>query len=110
MTSSRRARESLETVFRAGLRAVDAAECLRRAIRREAGDLRLAGEPLLPGMRLRVLAAGKAAAAMAGPLEQQLGQRIAVGLCVTKEGHGGPLQRFALHEAGHPIPDARSVA
>ncbi|MEN8183035.1 MAG: DUF4147 domain-containing protein, partial [Myxococcota bacterium] len=42
--------------------------------------------------------------------EAHLGERIAAGLCVTKEGHGGPLQRFALHEAGHPIPDARSVA
>jgi glycerate-2-kinase len=54
-----------------------------------------------------VVAAGKAAAAMAAALEQVAGDRIAGGVAVTKDGHGLPLERIALLEAAHPVPDAR---
>jgi glycerate-2-kinase len=57
-----------------------------------------------------VLAAGKAACAMAEVLEDLAEDRIAAGLAVTKDGHALPLRRIAVREAGHPVPDARSEA
>ena len=39
-----------------------------------------------------------------------LGDRIERGLIVTKVGHGRAVGEFALREAGHPLPDARSEA
>jgi len=60
----------------------------------------------------RIFAAGmgKASAAMAAGLEAALGERLAGGLVAVKEGHLAPLSKVRLLEAGHPLPDARSVA
>jgi hydroxypyruvate reductase len=52
-----------------------------------------------------VVGAGKAAAPMALAVEQILGNRISEGLINTKHGHGLPLNRIELKEAGHPLPD-----
>lgn len=101
-------RVALEEVFRDALAAVDAGAALRRAVRLEGAELRIAGAPVAPSARLVVLAAGKAAAAMAAALEEVAGPRIAAGLAVTKDGHGLPLARTRLREAGHPVPDRRS--
>lgn len=61
-----------------------------------------------------MIAIGKAAAAMAAGACDALGERIVRGLIVTKTGHGDAgLQRrpgFQCLEAGHPQPDARSLA
>ncbi len=63
-----------------------------------------------PNSRLRVLAAGKAAAGMAAALEEVAGDHVSGGLVVTKDGHTRPLRHLPLREAGHPVPDARSEA
>jgi len=104
------ARALLEGCFRAALRRVDAAEAVRRAVVRERGALWIAGERVPEGAPLRVIAAGKAAAAMARAFEEAAGDRIAGGVAVTKDGHGLPLARLALREAAHPVPDARCEA
>lgn len=57
-----------------------------------------------------VIGAGKASAAMAQVAEQQLGQHIQDGFIVTKTGHGLPLRVMRQMEAGHPLPDANSIA
>jgi len=103
-------RARLERVLRAALAAVDAGAAVSRAVAREGGGLVLCGSPLADSQRLWVLAAGKAAGAMAAALETRAGDRIAGGLAITKDGHGVPLARIALREAGHPVPDARSEA
>jgi glycerate 2-kinase len=59
--------------------------------------------------KLLVIAVGKAAAAMSSEAEQQLGEIISAGICVTKYHHGLPLKRLKLLEAGHPIPDENSL-
>ena len=59
--------------------------------------------------RILVTGAGKAGAAMARALEDLLGDRIADGLVVVKEGHGLPLERVRIQEASHPVPDARGI-
>jgi hydroxypyruvate reductase len=46
---------------------------------------------------------------MAQAAERALGKRIAGGWINTKDGHLAPLRRITLHEASHPVPDARGV-
>lgn len=57
-----------------------------------------------------VLGAGKASARMARAMEDILGERISRGLVVVKYGHGEPLRRVEVIEAGHPVPDASGEA
>lgn len=103
------ARPRLERIFRAAVAAADPATALQRELRLGSdGALSLSGEALSPGARLHVLAVGKAAAPMARTLETIAGARIAAGLVITKQGHGLPMSRCTFHEAGHPVPDARS--
>ena len=46
---------------------------------------------------------------MAKALEGTLKKRISDGVIVVKEGHGLPLERIQLREAGHPVPDKRGI-
>lgn len=55
--------------------------------------------------RVIVLGGGKAAASMAAALESAW-DRPLEGLVVTRYGHGLPLSRIEVVEAGHPMPDA----
>jgi len=103
-------REALERIYAAALAAVRPEPALRRALAHGPDGLAIGGEPLGAGARLGVLAAGKAAAAMAAAFEAEAGEALAWGLAVTKDGHGLPLARVELREAGHPVPDARSEA
>ncbi|MEO5647405.1 MAG: DUF4147 domain-containing protein [Chitinophagaceae bacterium] len=59
--------------------------------------------------KLLVIAVGKAAAAMAVQAEQLLTEAITAGICVTKYQHSLPLKKLKLLEAGHPIPDEKSI-
>ncbi|MCY4487051.1 MAG: glycerate kinase [Deltaproteobacteria bacterium] len=61
--------------------------------------------PAPPPGRTLVLAAGKAAAAMARAVEQNWPGAIE-GIAVTRYGHGVECQRIEVVEAGHPLPDA----
>ena len=108
MNSSLGPRARLERCFRAALAAVDAGAAVSRVLERDGARLCLAGEALPDTARLLVLAVGKAAAPMAAAVEAIAGDRIAAGLVVTKDGHGGVLARMPLRETAHPVPDARS--
>ena len=58
-----------------------------------------------------VISMGKAAWRMAAAAHQVMGRHITAGLVITKEGHSqGPIPSFEIMEAGHPVPDHRSVA
>ena len=61
--------------------------------------------PQAPVGRLIVLAAGKAAGAMAEVAEQHYGDAPLEGIAVARHGYGRPLKRIAMVEAGHPVPD-----
>ena len=105
-------KQVLEQVFRAGLAAVAPDAALLRHVRRE-GDCLLAGGRVWPLPRAgRVLAvgAGKGVAPLALALENVLEDRLDGGLVITKYGHGLPLRRIRLLEAGHPVPDAAGEA
>jgi len=58
---------------------------------------------------LIVIAAGKAAPAMAKETEKQLGSLITKGICITKYEHAVPLDEFQTVEAAHPVPDKNSI-
>jgi glycerate 2-kinase len=61
--------------------------------------------PHPPAGRLIVLAAGKAAGAMAEVAEQRYGDAPLEGIAVVRHGYGRPLERIEMIEAGHPVPD-----
>ncbi len=106
-----RARELTGALLRAALRAVDPEAAVRRVLRFDGSTLQVGEEriPLAPGARVVVLGGGKAAAAMAAGVEAVLGDRVS-GLVNVKDAHLAPTRRVALHEASHPVPDARGAA
>jgi glycerate 2-kinase len=81
-----------------------------RAALRISGRRLIAAGQVLPLGRGRVLlvAAGKAAPAMAAAAETVLGARLTDGLAVSNA-PGPRLRRTCLLLAGHPLPDARGV-
>jgi hydroxypyruvate reductase len=107
-----RLREDALAIFRSGLAAVDPEEAVRRHLRVEGDELAVQGRScdLTACGRILVVGAGKAVAPMAKALEDMLGDRIADGLLVVKDGHGLPLKKIRIQEAGHPVPDGRGVA
>ena len=102
----------------------DAQAIFRAAVRGAQADVLLtqtpwttwAPKPLDQYRRVVVAGMGKAALAMAGMVEQQLGERIAEGAVVVPHGHTQtppphcpPPRRIEVLEAGHPVPDEHSV-
>ena len=80
------------------------------AVLPEAAVARALAQHALPA-RVHLVAIGKAAWRMASAACAALGDRIVSGVVLTKYGHsGGELPRIAVHEAGHPVPDAQGVA
>jgi hydroxypyruvate reductase len=102
-------------ILAAALDAVDPAAAVQRYLRRE-GMLLYAGQrtyDLSSYERVLVAGTGKAGVPMGRAAAEILGDRLAGGVLVVKEGHLGaqseiPKLRFV--EAGHPLPDERGVA
>jgi hydroxypyruvate reductase len=100
-------KHTLEAIFRAGLSAVDPEAAIRRHVRRSADILNI-GEQAYPldfFERIIVTGFGKATAPMAKALEDILGDRLTEGWITVKYGHGLPLEKIRVMEAGHPVPD-----
>jgi glycerate 2-kinase len=67
--------------------------------------------PAPPGGRTVVVGAGKAAASMALAVERHWSRTSALeGIVITRYGHGLPLARIRVVEAGHPVPDEQGGA
>ncbi len=102
-------------IFRAALERVDPLAMIGRCLSIEAGRLLVRTEydqaefALCDYDRIVVAGMGKAAARMALGVERALGDSVAGGLIAVKEGCTEPLSRLPLVEAGHPLPDDRSV-
>jgi hydroxypyruvate reductase len=105
-------REAALAIWRSALDAA-AVEPLVRSSLRLNGDTLSCG-PLSVDLgdirRLTVLGCGKAGAAMARAVEAVLGDRIAEGFVVVKDGYLLPTRIVKLSEAGHPLPDRRGEA
>ncbi len=123
-----RLRADAEAIFRAALACVEPAAMVRRALsfethqgettlvaRGQNGEERYA---LSDFDRVLCLGFGKAAVPMARGLEEALvslpdspgaGIWFAGGIVATKSGQAGSLAHIRVLEAGHPVPDDRSV-
>jgi glycerate 2-kinase len=83
----------LKMLFDTAIGAVDPARCV------------VAHLPPPPTGRTVVIGAGKAAAAMAGAVEDHFAGDIS-GTVVVPYGHGTPCKKIRVIEAAHPVPDA----
>jgi glycerate 2-kinase len=107
--------EDAKAIFSAALKRVDPSLMIRELVALEGGRLTIRTETESYSFDLDsydevlVIGAGKASAKMALGLEAVLGDRISSGLVAVKEGHTEELARIELIEAGHPMPDRRSV-
>jgi glycerate 2-kinase len=104
---SARIRDHAMAIFQAGLKAVDAANAVRKYVRL-AEDVLTVGDKnydLDKYHGVYVIGAGKASAEMARPLEEILGDHLRSGIINVKYGHARPLRRIEVIEAGHPVPD-----
>jgi hydroxypyruvate reductase len=106
----RELRESARLIWEAALDAANPATCIRNFLQVNNDDtLTVAGKRIETRGKLIVIGAGKPGARMAQVTEEILGRCITGGLVVTKYGHGLPLHRIKLVEAGHPIPDNAGI-
>jgi glycerate 2-kinase len=101
-------KEHLREIFSAGLAAADPKEAVLRSVRLEGSSV-LGGRESFEADRVFVLAAGKAAGAMAQAAEELLGERLAGGLVVTKYGHEASSEKLETIFAAHPEPDESGV-
>lgn len=95
----------------AGLSAVDPYVLTKQLIRMDGQHL-LVGEeriPLAEVRRVFVVGAGKGSFPICQALEENLGDRIAQGMLGVKTGESRRLRRIRVIEAGHPVPDERSL-
>lgn len=91
----------------------DAARIIDRAIGAVLPDesvRRAIAQMPMPAGRIVLVAVGKAAWRMAHAAHEVLGAHISSGTVITKYGHSeGSIGDFAIYEAGHPMPDERSI-
>ena len=105
-----RLRQAAAEIFQAALDAVNPRTAIHRHLRRDGEKLLAGGEAYdLTGRRVYVVGGGKASGVMAAAVEEVLGDRIREGIVAVKDSHAVPLRRIRIHEASHPVPDARGV-
>lgn len=100
-------RAHAQDIFAAGLKAADPFDAIKQNVRLDNDDLQVAERRYrLPNIqKFLVAGCGKAAARMARAIEDLLGDRISGGIVIVKYGHGLPLDKIRVIDAGHPIPD-----
>lgn len=105
-------RRELTAIFDAALAAVDPCNAVLNTVRIEHDHLLVAGETydLAEFERIIVVGAGKATARMALAVETLLGNKIAAGLIVVKDGHTAPLTIVEQVAASHPVPNQAGIA
>ena len=102
-------RQCAREIWESALYAGNPSTCIHNTIQVAGNKLSVGEKEYSIDGKLIVIGAGKATARMAQVVEESLGDRITGGIIVTKYGHGLPLSRVELVEAGHPIPDAIGV-
>lgn len=100
-------RQDADTIFKAGLKAVDPKEAVKRYMQRD-GQALIVDEQrydLEKFDKIYVVGGGKAGASMAAAIEEILGDRITEGFVNVKYGYTARLEKIRIHEADHPVPD-----
>lgn len=103
--------EAVRRILSAALRAADPGDAVGRAVSRAGDVLDVRGRSYDLGgaRRVYLLAMGKAATGMAEAILPLVEDRLAGGLVVTKHASRVTLGRLTVMEAGHPVPDVRSL-
>ncbi len=97
MRNHGRAAKLLRAAFDAAVAAADPRRCLPPFL------------PAPPSGKTVVVGAGKAAASMAGAVEEHWPGELS-GVVVTPYRHGAPTSRIKVVDASHPVPDSAGVA
>ena len=104
-------------ILASAIHAVEPKQAIHRHLVRSGNQLSISSRSynLDDYERIIVIGAGKASSPMAAAIEEILPDRQLDGLVITKEGYisessSTTLRRIQLVEAGHPIPDSRSIA
>ena len=107
MASLAELRAHAREIFNAGVASADATLAVRQHVQLRDLQLRVAGQSydLARIRKIFVAGCGKATGRMALAIQDLLGERISEGIIVVKYGHGVPLEKIKVVEAGHPIPD-----
>jgi glycerate 2-kinase len=105
-------RKVLEAIFQAGVEAVDPERAVRKYVHRQGNQLVVGDRPYILDRykRIFLVGAGKGTAPMAKAIEDILEERLTDGLIIVKYGHGIPLEKTQILEAGHPIPDEAGLS
>ena len=94
--------DSVRRIISAALDAADPSDSICSALTQRANQI-------ASGERVFLLSVGKAGEPMAEAALPLLDDKLADGLIITKCASRGTLGRLAVIEAGHPLPDARSL-
>jgi hydroxypyruvate reductase len=111
----RREMEDAEAIFRAGVKRVDPILLMEKYVHLDGKNLIVNGRngsteyDLDEFQHVFVVGMGKASAKLAEGVEKTLGKRIDRGFVVTKSAEVKSVGRIRIVEAGHPVPDIRSV-
>jgi len=103
--------DDLIAIYRDALEAAHAGKAVEARLQVSSGAIR-AGRRAIALDRVEdvgVIAVGKAAPAMAEAVPEAIKKKMSFGLIVTKEGYSRAVPGFEIREAGHPVPDRRSV-
>lgn len=94
-------------IFKAGVDAVDPIKLINEAVDLKGHAITIKGSlfDLSSYENIYIIGIGKAAAAMAQPLEKILGDFLTGGIIIVKYGHTLPLNKVRIIQAGHPVPD-----
>ncbi|MBN2247005.1 MAG: glycerate-2-kinase family protein, partial [Candidatus Aminicenantes bacterium] len=100
-------RKNALEIFKAGVDAVDPIKLINEFVCLKGHSINIKSSTfdLSSYENIYILGIGKAAAAMAKPLEKILGDFLTEGIIIVKYGHTLPLKKVRIIEAGHPVPD-----
>lgn len=99
-------------VIEAGIRGADPGYGTRRMVKLDGDRLYVGAKEfdLKAVRRIFVVGVGKGSFPIVEALEEILAERISEGVVVVKEGEKRRLRRIEVLEAGHPIPNEKSIA
>jgi glycerate-2-kinase len=103
--------EDLVEIYKEALQASHAGKAVEARLQVSSGAIRAGRRAIALDRveRVGIVAVGKAAPAMAEAVPEQIKDKMTFGIIVTKEGYSRPVDGFEIREAGHPIPDQRSI-
>jgi glycerate 2-kinase len=104
-------RHDARQIFKAGLKAADAAAAVSRHVRvaGEILDIDDRSYPLKKYRKIVVVGAGKGSAQMFCALANSLGDWLSGGIIIVKYGYSVSASNIEIIEAGHPIPDENGL-